>query len=61
MVMKDTIARMKECGIYDKVKVMIGGAPITPEFAKEIGAYYSANASETVDLTKKTYFNAVNH
>jgi 5-methyltetrahydrofolate--homocysteine methyltransferase len=53
MMMKDTIKKMKDEGIYDDVKVMIGGAPITPEFAQEIGAYYSADASDAVILAKK--------
>jgi 5-methyltetrahydrofolate--homocysteine methyltransferase len=36
--MKDTIELLKTKGIRDKVKVMIGGAPITQEYADEIGA-----------------------
>lgn len=55
MMMKETIIKMKDRGIYDKVKVMVGGAPVTPQFAEEIGAFYSANASEAVDLAKKLF------
>jgi len=32
------IIRLKEEGLRDKVKVMVGGAPVTSEWAKEIGA-----------------------
>ena len=53
MMMKETIIKIKEHGILNKVKVMIGGAPVTPDFATKIGALYSPNASEAVDLAKK--------
>ena len=53
MGMKETIIKIEEHGILAKVKVMIGGAPVDPEFAKRIGAFYSSNASEAVDLAKK--------
>ncbi len=36
--MKDTVAAIKEAGLDSQVKMMVGGAPITPEFAAEIGA-----------------------
>jgi 5-methyltetrahydrofolate--homocysteine methyltransferase len=36
--MKTTIDTLKEAGLHGKVKVMIGGAPITQDFADEIGA-----------------------
>ena len=32
------IIRLKEEGLRDKVKVMVGGAPVSPEWGKEIGA-----------------------
>jgi trimethylamine corrinoid protein len=32
------IIRLKEAGLRDKVKVMVGGAPVSPEWSKEIGA-----------------------
>jgi len=53
MMMKETIIKIKEHGILNKVKIMIGGAPVTPDFATKIGAFYSPNASEAVDLAKK--------
>ena len=37
-------------GAHDGVKVLVGGAPVTPEFAAEIGADgYGANATDAVD------------
>ncbi|GAK54022.1 cobalamin B12-binding domain protein [Candidatus Moduliflexus flocculans] len=36
--MRTTIEALKAAGVRDRVKVMVGGAPITQEFAKEIGA-----------------------
>ena len=36
--MKDTIEVLEEEGIRDKVKVIVGGAPVTKDFADEIGA-----------------------
>ena len=38
LAMKDTIDVLVEEGLRDKVKVIVGGAPISDEFAKEIGA-----------------------
>jgi 5-methyltetrahydrofolate--homocysteine methyltransferase len=52
--MKDTIAALDKAGVRGKVKVMIGGAPITDAYAKEIGADgYSDNASSAVTLARK--------
>jgi len=36
--MKDTIEAIKDAGVRDQVKIMIGGAPVRQEFADEIGA-----------------------
>ena len=36
--MQDTIRSLEEAGVRDSVKVLIGGAPVTPEFADSIGA-----------------------
>ncbi|WP_372995228.1 B12-binding domain-containing protein [Lutispora sp.] len=48
--MKDTIETLKESGLYEKVKVMVGGAPVTPNYAEEIGAHYSGDATAAVEL-----------
>ncbi len=47
--MKDTIDAVDEAGLRDKVKIMIGGAPITQRFSDEIGADgFSDSASGAV-------------
>jgi corrinoid protein of di/trimethylamine methyltransferase len=41
-------------GLRDDVKVMVGGAPVTPEWADRIGADgYANNAPEAVEIAKK--------
>jgi len=41
-------------GIRDRVKVMVGGAPVTPEWADKIGADgYANNAPEAVEIARK--------
>lgn len=51
--MRVVIEKLKEKGIRDKVKVLIGGSPISQKFADEIGADgYSANAVKAVKLAK---------
>jgi len=48
--MKDTIEALQEAGIRDQVKVMIGGAPVTQNYADEIGADgYAPDAASAVD------------
>jgi len=48
--MKDTIDALSEAGVRDQVKVMIGGAPVTQNYADEIGADgYAADAASAVD------------
>jgi len=52
--MSHTIEALKSNGVRDRVKVMIGGAPITEGFAREIGADgYGKDAAEAVDIAKK--------
>ncbi len=52
--MKVTIDALKQAGVRDQVKVLIGGAPITQKYADEIGADgYSENAVGAVALAKK--------
>jgi len=48
-----TIEALKAAGLRDKVKVMIGGAPVTEAYAKQIGADgYSADASAATRLAR---------
>ncbi|HUS79783.1 MAG TPA: corrinoid protein [Armatimonadota bacterium] len=48
--MKDTIDALSEAGVRGKVKVIIGGAPVTQSYADEIGADgYAPDAASAVD------------
>jgi corrinoid protein of di/trimethylamine methyltransferase len=52
--MKATLEELVRAGVRDTVKVMIGGAPVTPRYASEIGADgYAPDAASAVDLAKK--------
>jgi len=52
--MRDLILLMKETGVRQKYKVMVGGAPVLPEWAEEIGADgYGKDASEAVGVAKR--------
>jgi 5-methyltetrahydrofolate--homocysteine methyltransferase len=54
--MGEVINSLKEAGIRDEVAVIIGGAPVTQEFADEIGAdLYAPNAGSAVDITKEFF------
>jgi 5-methyltetrahydrofolate--homocysteine methyltransferase len=51
--MKTTIEALKEAGVRDRVKVMIGGAPVTRHYAEQIGADgYSESAAAAVTLAR---------
>src|SRR5690349_5045287 len=53
--MKTTIEALKQAGVREKVKVLIGGAPITQKYAEEIGADgYSEDAVGAVALAKRS-------
>lgn len=53
-VMKDVIEALKDAGLREKVKVIIGGPPVTQEFCKEIGADgTSDNANGAVGLARQ--------
>jgi len=48
------IKRLVAEGLRDKVIVMVGGAPVTPEWAEKIGADgYANNAPEAVEIARK--------
>ena len=52
--MKVTIDALKEAGVRDSVKVMIGGAPLTQVYAEQIGADgYARDASAAVRTAKE--------
>lgn len=51
--MKETIDALVEAGLRDRVKIMIGGAPVTRDYAQSIGADgYAPDASRAVGLAK---------
>jgi 5-methyltetrahydrofolate--homocysteine methyltransferase len=52
--MKDTIQAFKVAGLRDHIGIMVGGAPVTQEFADEIGAdVYAPDAATAVDKAKE--------
>ncbi len=52
--MKATVDAVNNAGLHDKVKIMIGGAPVTQRYADEIGADgFSENASAAVRLARQ--------
>lgn len=52
--MKTVIDALVKAGLREKTKIIVGGAPITQQFADEIGADgYSDNASTAVALARK--------
>ena len=52
-MMKNTIDALKESGLREQVKIMVGGAPVTKIFADEIGADgYAPDAGSAVKLAK---------
>lgn len=52
--MKDTIEALKEEGLRDTVKIVVGGAPISQTFADEIGADgYAPDAAAATDLCRR--------
>ncbi|QGP91628.1 Methionine synthase [Neomoorella glycerini] len=52
--MRDTIALFEKQGQRHKVKFLVGGAPVTAEFANKIGADgYGADAGEALELVKE--------
>lgn len=52
--MKEVISAVDEAGLRDRVKIMVGGAPVNAEYAKEIGAdAYTADANEAVVVARQ--------
>jgi 5-methyltetrahydrofolate--homocysteine methyltransferase len=52
--LKTTIEMLKEKGIRDSVKVLVGGAPVTEEYAMSVGADgYAPDAARAVDKAKE--------
>lgn len=54
LAMKDTIDELQEAGVRSDLKVIIGGAPVTADFADEIGADgYAPDGPSAVELADK--------
>ena len=52
-MMEETIKALEKAGLRQKIKVMIGGAPVTQAYADQIGADgYGADAVAAVVITK---------
>ena len=52
--MRKTIEALKDAGLRDQVKVLVGGAPVTEQFANDIGADgFGSNASTAVALARR--------
>lgn len=52
--MKDTVAAIIDAGLHSQVKIMVGGAPITSEFAEQIGAdAYTPDAGSAASKAKE--------
>ncbi|MGI6055823.1 cobalamin B12-binding domain-containing protein [Bilifractor sp. HCP3S3_D3] len=52
--LRDTVAALNGAPFRSNIKIMVGGAPITQEFADEIGADgYSEDAASAAELAKK--------
>jgi 5-methyltetrahydrofolate--homocysteine methyltransferase len=52
--MKTTIQALEAAGVRDRVKVLIGGAPVTQEYAEQIGADgYGSSAAAAVPLARR--------
>ncbi len=53
-VMKDVVALADEKGVHGKVKIMVGGAPVTQNFCEKIGAdFYTPDAASASDVALK--------
>jgi 5-methyltetrahydrofolate--homocysteine methyltransferase len=55
--MGEVVEKLNEEGIRSKVKVLIGGAPTSREFAEQIGAdAYCRDAFQSIDVLKSIAF-----
>ncbi|MDR3192434.1 MAG: corrinoid protein [Treponema sp.] len=56
LAQKDVINAIKNAGLRDRVKIMVGGAPITQSFADEIGAdAYTPDAASAAEVCRRFY------
>jgi methanogenic corrinoid protein MtbC1 len=58
-VMADVVKKAEEAGIRDKVKIMVGGAPVNEDFCKKIGAdCYTSDAASAANAAAEFCKNA---
>ena len=51
--MRSTIEALEEAGLRDSVKIVVGGAPVTAQFADDIGAdAYAPDAAVAVEVAR---------
>ncbi len=51
--MKDTVEAIKDAGLRDQIKIMVGGAPVNQEFANDIGAdFYGPDSTSGMKYAK---------
>lgn len=51
--MKEVVEALKQAGLRERVKVMVGGAPLSEGFAMQIGAdAYTTNANAAVEMAR---------
>jgi 5-methyltetrahydrofolate--homocysteine methyltransferase len=56
LAQKDIITAIKNAGLRDKVKIMVGGAPVTQSYADEIGAdAYTPDAASAAEVCRQFY------
>ena len=56
MYQKDIIEALKTAGLRDKVKIMVGGAPVTQAFADEVGAdVYTPDAASAAEVARSFF------
>lgn len=54
LAMRDTIDAVKEAGLRERVKIMVGGAPLRQEYAEEIGAdFYGPDSTAARNYAKQ--------
>lgn len=59
-VMKDVVEEVNNRGIREKVKIMVGGAPLTQNFCESIGAdYYTPDAASASDTALRICMNEI--
>jgi 5-methyltetrahydrofolate--homocysteine methyltransferase len=54
VAMREVIEAVQEAGLRDRVKVMVGGAPVTKDFADEIGAdFFGPDSTSGKDFARR--------